>query len=350
MAATLVCSIGAVSTGCAGGGFVSTKTNHTVRIETDPAGAWISRIDGKGKQAIGQTPLETEVTTVETRYASSPGLWITSGILGASTAALTTMTFSSNDSMTQGLAGAGALTAGLLFLIALPLAIIYEANAGDVAYRSFEGATPTFEATMAGHSSASAILDSSEEALARPISLRLAPSGELGVLASAEDANVFGVGGLGVGSVGVGSIGGVTAAPAQRPVMAIFQLEDRSKKLPNDTLDQLTDYVAARVTETGHFRVVPRSELRARIAESKADSFRTCVDESCQIQLGKAVAAQKSLSTRMIRAGATCALTMTLYDLATEATETAATVRTDCTERALMDGIDELTTRISPKT
>lgn len=339
VAAILVGSVVMASTGCMGA--ARTTARHTVRIESDPPGAWISRIDEKGKQAIGQTPLEAEVTTVETRYESSPGMWITSGILGAAAGGLTYVTFSSDDSMTQGLAGAGALTAGLVFLMTLPLAIVYQANAGDVIWRGFEGSPPTFEATMAGYSSASAILDSSAESLASPVSLRLAPTGEPGVLASMDGAQVFGVGGLGVS----GALGGLTT----RPVMAVFELEDRSKKLPAETLDQLTDYVAARVTEAGHYRVVPRSELRARIAESKADSFRTCVDESCQIQLGKAVAAQKSLSTRMIRAGATCALTMTLYDLVTEATETAATVRTDCTEQALMDGIDELTTRLAPK-
>ncbi|MCK6544555.1 hypothetical protein L6R52_01670 [Myxococcota bacterium] len=327
------------STGCVG--FAPTKSRHTVRIESDPPGAWISRIDEKGKQAIGQTPLETEVTVVESRYESSPGLWITTGVLGVAAGGLTYLTFSSDDSMTQGLAGAGALTAGLLLMMTLPLAIVSQSSAGDLAWRGFEGSPPTFEATMAGHSSASAILDAGDEALAKPVFLRLAPSGDVGVLATMGESNVFGVGGLGV-------VGGAAEA-AERPVMAVFQLEDRSKKLAAETLDQLTDYVAARVTETGHFRVVPRSELRARLAESKADSFRTCVDESCQIQLGKAVAAQKSLSTRMIRAGATCALTMTLYDLLTEATETAATVRTDCTEQALMDGIDQLTTRLAPK-
>jgi hypothetical protein len=43
--------------------------------------------------------------------------------------------------------------------------------------------------------------------------------------------------------------------------------------------------------------------MRDRIASDKAESYRACVDQSCQIELGKAMAAQKSLATKLIRVG-----------------------------------------------
>lgn len=323
------------------GGFTKVTSRHKVRIETDPAGAWVSRIDHRGKQSIGQAPLETEVEVAESRYEASSGMWITSALLAAATGALTYGTFTTDESALVGVYGGLAISAGLSLLIALPVAITWQAQDGEVAYRGYEGSPPTFEATLAGYSSASAVLDPQAEPPAEPIALRLAPSGVLGALAKDEGAaNVFGLGGL-VGS----SL--EPPPPAKRPVMAVFALEDRSRHLSAESLDQLTDYVAARIAEAGQFRVVPRGELRARLAEKKAESYQACVDESCQIELGKALAAQKSLATRLIRAGGACAMTMTLYDLASEATESAATVRTECHERALMDGVDQLTNRLA---
>lgn len=332
------------------------RETHPVQlhIETDPAGAWVSRVDDKGKQNIGQAPLDTEVTRWSERMDAGVGMWITSGVLGALTGGLGALALTSDDTVTTGVGGGLALSAGICFLIALPLAIIYQANDGEVINQGYLGTAPTFEATMAGYSSASVVLSPFEEPPTAPLHLRLAPSGEGAVLATLDDdagkAQVFGPsggGGLGLRGVG-GLVGKELPAPQQRPVMAVFALEDRSKGLASPAVEQLTDYIAARLTEAGRFRVVPRSELRARLSEKKAESYGACVDESCQIQLGKAVAAQKSLATRLIRAGGKCAMTMTLYDLVTEASETAVTVRTACSEQALMDGIDQLTTRLVP--
>jgi hypothetical protein len=118
-------------------------------------------------------------------------------------------------------------------------------------------------------------------------------------------------------------------------VLAVFDVVDASRSLDPSTLDQLTDYLATRVAEALGYRVVPRDQIRARLAEGKAASYKACVDQSCQIELGKALAAQT-------RRSCSCALTGTLYDLRTETTAAAASTRTNCSSDALLSGIDQL--------
>ena len=77
-------------------------------------------------------------------------------------------------------------------------------------------------------------------------------------------------------------------ASKEHLVLAVFDVEDKSGKIDREVLEQLSDYLATRLSELAGFQVVPRSDLRARLAESKADSFRACFDEACQIELGKA--------------------------------------------------------------
>ena len=132
-------------------------------------------------------------------------------------------------------------------------------------------------------------------------------------------------------------------------MIAVFDIEDKSRAFGRELTDNLTDYLGARVTEEGRFRVVPRSELLAQLREGKASSYKDCFDERCQIELGKAVAASKVLMTKLIRVGEACAISATLFDLATEAAESAATVRTACAEQALMDGLEDLTGRLGSR-
>ena len=46
-----------------------------------------------------------------------------------------------------------------------------------------------------------------------------------------------------------------------------------------------------------------------------------------------------------VQIGSNCAISSTLYDLKSETTEKAASVRTECSENALMDGMDQISSR-----
>jgi hypothetical protein len=125
-------------------------------------------------------------------------------------------------------------------------------------------------------------------------------------------------------------------------VVAVFDVQDPAGQLSERVVDQLTEYLATRVTEALAFRVVPREQVRARLLEQKAASFRPCFHESCQIELGKALAAKKALSTKLLRLGRTCALTSTLYDLKTETAEAAASAKSSCGESDLLAALDRV--------
>jgi hypothetical protein len=133
------------------------------------------------------------------------------------------------------------------------------------------------------------------------------------------------------------------AAPSpsgERPTLAVFDVQDVSRTLDANTLEQLSDYVVARLAT--RFRVVPRTELRTQLVATKAEGLSSCFDERCQIELGKAVAAQKALAVKVLRTPETCTLAATVFDLRTETAEDAATERTPCTSQGLLDGVDRL--------
>ena len=102
-----------------------------------------------------------------------------------------------------------------------------------------------------------------------------------------------------------------------------------------------------RLTQVTRYRVVPRDQLRARLMQEKKGSHQQCFDESCQIELGKALAAQKTLSTKILRVGKRCAITSSLFDLRSETAEQSALARTDCDEDSLMDAMDRVARQFS---
>jgi hypothetical protein len=140
------------------------------------------------------------------------------------------------------------------------------------------------------------------------------------------------------------------APPEPRAIVAVFDVE--STELSPTTLEALTEYLAARLAETS-FLVVPRAELRTRLQQAQADSYRACVDERCQLELGRELAAQKTLATKILRLGAQCQLTSVLYDLRTATTERAATREAPCREDALLAAMravaDQLAGLTAPK-
>ncbi|MCA9556588.1 MAG: hypothetical protein KC933_41580, partial [Myxococcales bacterium] len=131
-------------------------------------------------------------------------------------------------------------------------------------------------------------------------------------------------------------------APGVRPVVLVFDLEDRSSRVDGPLLDQLSEYLVARLGSTNRFRIVPRAQLQARLRDEKRETYQACYDDACQIELGKALAAEKTLSTKLLQIGAQCAISATLSDLRSETTDESATVRTDCSSDAVLDGIDRL--------
>jgi hypothetical protein len=141
----------------------------------------------------------------------------------------------------------------------------------------------------------------------------------------------------------------VPAGPAlaASPIIAVFAIEDaRPDRLSAPTIQSMTDYLASQLASEGRFRVVPSADLKRALASEKSESYKACYDEACQIEIGKELAAQKSLSTKISRLGSQCIVTSILYDLAASTTETSAVHKGGCKEDDLVAGIETVAKRL----
>lgn len=125
-----------------------------------------------------------------------------------------------------------------------------------------------------------------------------------------------------------------------RPIVAVFDVEVRGPKMSKEVLDRLTDYLGSLMAERG-YQVVPRSQLRDRLRQEKKGSYQQCYDQSCQIEIGKEMAAQKSLATQVLKIGSKCKVTVTLFDLQRAASQGAGTASGSCGEDGVVDSLEK---------
>ena len=130
-------------------------------------------------------------------------------------------------------------------------------------------------------------------------------------------------------------------------VLAVMdlQISGARKHLEDDTLVALTDQLRVYLAERG-LRVVDRSSqeaaMKALVQAEKKRSYATCVDTSCQIPLGKALAASHILRASTARFGGTCTVNGELVELRTEVTVAAGSTRASCGEEDLLSAVEGL--------
>lgn len=132
------------------------------------------------------------------------------------------------------------------------------------------------------------------------------------------------------------------SAPESGAIVVVAPINARGTPLTSEQIEKLTTLLEGKTA----FRVVPRSAVRDWITSQKADSYRECFDEACQIELGKALAAQKTLVSEWASIGSACVLTTRLIDLRTEVAEFPAQATAPCTEVGLAAAIDEVASRL----
>jgi uncharacterized protein len=125
----------------------------------------------------------------------------------------------------------------------------------------------------------------------------------------------------------------------QKPIVVVFEIEDHSKKLGKTTREQLTDYLVSLLSKGG-FQVVPREQVRERMKGAKKESYKACYDQACQIELGRELAAQKSLASQVLKLGSQCKVTVNLYDLKSAASEKAGTASGGCGEDDIVASLE----------
>lgn len=139
---------------------------------------------------------------------------------------------------------------------------------------------------------------------------------------------------------------GVAAPASSRTVVAVFAIENEGADLEASIAERIAGYVGAQLVAHGRYLVVPRAELRKALAAQKADSYRACFDESCQIEVGKEVAAEKSLAGVVARIGSRCIVTLKLYDLAKSAQEAAGVAKGTCDQDGILDSVERALQRL----
>lgn len=135
-------------------------------------------------------------------------------------------------------------------------------------------------------------------------------------------------------------------AAERAPIVAVLDIEDRGSGLSADVLDRLSDYLAVLMAEAG-YAVVPREQVRNRLVQMKKESYKTCYDQQCQIDLGRELAAQKVLAPKVLQIGGECRLLATFLDLKLAASERAATVKADCHERGMLLALEQLVAKLT---
>ena len=126
----------------------------------------------------------------------------------------------------------------------------------------------------------------------------------------------------------------------EKPIVAVFDIEDQGAGLSQKTLERLSNYLGTLLAERG-YQVVPRSQLKERLLQEKKESYKACYDEACQIEIGKELAAQKTLASQVIKLGKRCTVTLTLYDLKRAASERAGTAEGGCDEDGVVESIKD---------
>lgn len=139
------------------------------------------------------------------------------------------------------------------------------------------------------------------------------------------------------------------AAP-EVPVVAVFQIYDSASLLEKEELGPMTDYFAASLAQSGRFKIVPRSEVRGALRRLKVESYKQCYEERCQIELGKEVAAQKAINTKVLPVGTRCAITATLLDLARTTSDKAVTRKVDCDADSVVGALEGIAADLAAST
>jgi hypothetical protein len=137
-------------------------------------------------------------------------------------------------------------------------------------------------------------------------------------------------------------LGPLAAAGDEAPVVAVFEIENRGAPLSDAERLSLTDYLASRLGRGGRFQIIPRQAIRERLRAQQIDSHRKCYDQRCQIDIGRELAAELTVSATIARVGGQCLLNAALYDLRRAATLRTASRRAACDADALVSAVEAL--------
>lgn len=136
-------------------------------------------------------------------------------------------------------------------------------------------------------------------------------------------------------------------AEEKKPVVAVFEIQAQNIHLSPTVLSALAGYVASKLAETGRYEVVPQDKLKEALTENKKKTYKDCYSQSCQIAIGQEVAANRALSTKVLKLGTRCTVTSDLFDLRKATSGTSATAKGECSEDGIQSSIDLVVAKLA---
>lgn len=141
---------------------------------------------------------------------------------------------------------------------------------------------------------------------------------------------------------------GASACPdASAWVLAVMNM--RGSQDDGRVLEAMTRQLRTSATER-RLKVVSSSaqdqELERLVNEAKAESFKECYDEACQVELGKALAASHLLVSSLERFGGQCTVAWEILELKGETTVCGSSQRGRCDDAGLLESLDAVRGRL----
>ncbi|MCK5804939.1 MAG: SUMF1/EgtB/PvdO family nonheme iron enzyme [Lentisphaeria bacterium] len=136
-------------------------------------------------------------------------------------------------------------------------------------------------------------------------------------------------------------------AALAKPTAAVFPIQKpRGVRLSAATLDTLWETLTAKLTTAGAYLIVPTTRLKRKLRAQVKRSYKRCYRRSCQIAIGRELAAQKAISTRISRIGRVCLVIIKVWDVRKATAERAATAKGKCSPTALLSAVESAAAQV----
>ncbi|HOW50883.1 MAG TPA: PEGA domain-containing protein [bacterium] len=132
--------------------------------------------------------------------------------------------------------------------------------------------------------------------------------------------------------------------------LAVMEIEDKSGKLSTELLENAAEALRTEIGATNKFILISKDRQRKEMIKGqKKESWKECYDQSCRIELGQALTADRILTGIITYFGKQYTLTAELIDLAKEATIKTAKAEFDGSEEGLAEAIKSIAAQIAGK-
>jgi NitT/TauT family transport system substrate-binding protein len=129
------------------------------------------------------------------------------------------------------------------------------------------------------------------------------------------------------------------AGAEEDTVVAVFPVSTVNLDAGEVLRQSMWAYIEARIAESPGYRVVPHGALEAAIRARHQAYLSQRYDPETQAEVGRQVAASKTVTTRIIRLVDLCKVSVTVFDIARQVSTEAAGAEGPCHERALGESL-----------